>query len=147
MEFSFKKINFGGKMKRKNQRELLIKMFYEMEMNKDFGNQIYKSFLENNSINNLDDRYFYSLYELYIKNKEAIDESIKSLISLSWDMSRIAKVDLSILRVAVTEIVHMEDIPYKVSINEAIDLAKDYGDESSYKFINGILGNLMKQIQ
>lgn len=147
MEFSFKKINFGGKMKRKNQRELLIKMFYEMEMNKDFGNQIYKSFLENNSINNLDDRYFYSLYELYIKNKEAIDESIKSLISLSWDMSRIAKVDLSILRVAVTEIVHMEDIPYKVSINEAINLAKDYGDESSYKFINGILGNLMKQIQ
>ena len=134
-------------MKRKNQRELLIKMFYEMEMNKDFGNQIYKSFLENNSINNLDDRYFYSLYELYIKNKEAIDESIKSLISLSWDMSRIAKVDLSILRVAVTEIVHMEDIPYKVSINEAINLAKDYGDESSYKFINGILGNLMKQIQ
>lgn len=147
MEFSFKKINFGGKMKRKNQRELLIKMFYEMEMNKDFGNQIYKSFLENNSINNLDDRYFHSLYELYIKNKEAIDESIKSLISLSWDMSRIAKVDLSILRVAVTEIVHMEDIPYKVSINEAINLAKDYGDESSYKFINGILGNLMKQIQ
>lgn len=134
-------------MKRKNQRELLIKMFYEMEMNKDFGNQIYKSFLENNSINNLDDRYFHSLYELYIKNKEAIDESIKSLISLSWDMSRIAKVDLSILRVAVTEIVHMEDIPYKVSINEAINLAKDYGDESSYKFINGILGNLMKQIQ
>lgn len=134
-------------MKRKNQRELLIKMFYEMEMNKDFGNQIYKSFLENNSINNLEDRYFYSLYELYIKNKEAIDESIKSLISLSWDMSRIAKVDLSILRVAVTEIVHMEDIPYKVSINEAINLAKDYGDESSYKFINGILGNLMKQIQ
>ncbi|MBP2027587.1 N utilization substance protein B [Acetoanaerobium pronyense] len=134
-------------MKRKNQRELLIKMFYEMEMNKDFGNQIYKSFLENNSINNLEDKYFYSLYELYIKNKEAIDESIKSLISLSWDMSRIAKVDLSILRVAVTEIVHMEDIPYKVSINEAINLAKDYGDESSYKFINGILGNLMKQIQ
>lgn len=134
-------------MKRKNQRELLIKMFYEMEMNKDFGNQIYKSFLENNSINNLEDKYFYSLYELYIKNKEAIDESIKSLISLSWDMSRIAKVDLSILRVAVTEIVHMEDIPYKVSINEAINLAKDYGDESSYKFINGILGNLMKKIQ
>lgn len=134
-------------MKRKDQRELLIKMFYEMEMNKDFGNQIYKSFLENNSINNLEDKYFYSLYELYIKNKEAIDESIKSLISLSWDMSRIAKVDLSILRVAVTEIVHMEDIPYKVSINEAINLAKDYGDESSYKFINGILGNLMKKIQ
>lgn len=134
-------------MKRKDQRELLIKMFYEMEMNKDFGDKIYKNFLENNSVINLEDKYLYSLYELYIKNRESIDESIKSLISISWDMSRIAKVDLSILRVAVTEIVYMEDIPYKVSINEAINLAKDYGDESSYKFINGILGNLMKQIQ
>ena len=76
-------------------------------------------------------------------DRDNIDDIIQKS-STSWDIKRIAKVDLSILRVAITEILYLSDIPDKVSINEAIDLAKKYGDENSYKFVNGLLGKIVK---
>ena len=57
-------------------------------------------------------------------------------------MDRISKVDISILRVAVSEILHIDDIPYNVSVNEAVELAKKFSDDQAPKFINGVLGNI-----
>jgi N utilization substance protein B len=71
----------------------------------------------------------------------AIDSTIES-ISENWALSRMPLVDRNILRLAVYEILHMEDIPDSVSINEAVEMAKVYGGEDSSKFVNGVLGRL-----
>ncbi len=61
-----------------------------------------------------------------------------------WTVDRMSKVDLAILRLAMFEILYREDIPYSVSINEAVELAKKYSSEKSSSFINGILGNFIR---
>lgn len=60
-----------------------------------------------------------------------------------WTMERISKVNLSILRLAMCEILFMEDIPFQVSINEAVELAKKFGDDDSPSFINGVLASAL----
>lgn len=75
-----------------------------------------------------------------VENLEQIDNLI-SKNSISWSFNRISKVDLAILRLAIFEIVFQEHIPNKVAINEAIEIAKAFGSDNSYKFINGILSN------
>ncbi|MBN1828128.1 MAG: transcription antitermination factor NusB [Deltaproteobacteria bacterium] len=67
--------------------------------------------------------------------------------SENWTMARMAKVDRNILRMAVFELLHCADIPPKVTLNEAIDLGKNYGSENSSSFINGILDALYAEIQ
>ena len=66
--------------------------------------------------------------------------------SKNWKLSRIAKVELTILRLAVFEILHRPDIPLRVALNEAIELSKRYGDENSRNFINGILDAIAKAV-
>jgi len=64
----------------------------------------------------------------------------------NWSLDRIAKTDLAILRTAVAEMLYVESIPVSVSINEAVNLAKKYGDERSYAFINSVLGKISRTI-
>lgn len=80
------------------------------------------------------------------ENLSLIDEKIKKY-SIGWETSRISKVDLAILRLAIYEIIFRKDIPNKVAINEAIELAKSYSLENSSRFINGILGNVVKEYE
>ena len=74
----------------------------------------------------------------FLDNKELIDSEISQVLSDKWTVKRLAKIDLSLIRTAITEIKYL-DIPYKVAINEALELAKKYSDEKSSSFINGIL--------
>ena len=75
-------------------------------------------------------------------------EDIITKHALNWSLDRIAKVDLAILKLAICEVVYMNDeVPVKVSINEAVDLAKLYCDDKSPKFINGILGSVVNDTQ
>lgn len=90
----------------------------------------------------------------YIKNIcltiEENNEMINSLINSNaknWSVDRIAKVDLAILKLAIAEIIVIDDIPQKVSVNEAIELAKIYCDDKSPKFINVILGSVISEIE
>ena len=130
-------------MKRKELREAAVKLFYEMDIQKTFEHKFYKNFLAENELIALKDNYLKEVFDSFLLNRDNIDDIIQ-ISSTSWDMKRIAKVDLSILRVAITEILYLSDIPDKVYINEAIDLAKKYGDENSYKFVNGLLGKIVK---
>ncbi len=130
-------------MKRKELREAAVKLFYEMDIQKTFEHKFYKNFLAENELIALKDNYLKEVFDNFLLNRDNIDDIIQKS-STSWDIKRIAKVDLSILRVAITEILYLSDIPDKVSINEAIDLAKKYGDENSYKFVNGLLGKIVK---
>ncbi len=81
------------------------------------------------------------IYDIVTEQKEGIDNTIKANLK-EWTMDRVSKVDLSILRLAVCEILHIEDIPSNVSINEAVELAKKFSDDQAPKFINGVLGNV-----
>ncbi len=88
----------------------------------------------------LDMPYLEELFCHFVAKKESVDEAIKSNLR-GWKFSRIALADLAILRVAITEILYLDDIPAKVSVDEAVELAKIYGEEKSPQFINGLLAN------
>ncbi|MEG0147424.1 MAG: transcription antitermination factor NusB [Raoultibacter sp.] len=81
------------------------------------------------------------------ENKEAIDEYLK-VSSENWTIFRMPAVDRSLLRLAVYEMLYVKDVPLSVSINEAVELAKDFGGEDeSPRFVNGILGRIAKSIE
>lgn len=131
-------------MSRKVSRELSMKLFYQFEMTKDFSEESIQRFLEENSHESLEKDYIVDIGMKFIENKEKIDGFIDKYAK-GWKLDRIAKVDLSILRVAITEILFREDIPFKVSINEAVELSKRYSDEESSSFINGLLGSVLDE--
>jgi len=81
-----------------------------------------------------------------IKNKEKIDKLV-SRHAPSWPIEQIATVDLAILRMAIFELVFEKKEPQKVVIDEAIEIAKEYGNESSSSFINGVLGSILQENQ
>lgn len=80
-----------------------------------------------------------------LDKREAIDEHIRSLAE-NWDFSRIARIDLAILRLSIYEMLFRNDIPPVVSINEAIDLSKLFSNADAKRFINGILDRLKDQL-
>lgn len=78
------------------------------------------------------------------EKKDEINEKIAPLLK-GWTIARLPKVNLAILQLAVFEIEYMPDVPDKVAVNEAVELAKKYGEADSYKFINGILARIVKE--
>ena len=80
-----------------------------------------------------------------IKNQPEIDAQIK-VLAQNWEFERIAKIDLAILRIAMFEMLHRNDIPPVVSINEAIDISKQFSNADSKRFINGILDRLKDKL-
>ena len=80
-----------------------------------------------------------------IENRDAIDQELANLAA-NWDLHRMAVVDRNILRLAVFEMLHREDIPPVVSINEAVDIAKKFSTDDSGKFVNGILDKIMARL-
>jgi transcription antitermination protein NusB len=79
-----------------------------------------------------------------IENCELIDSRIKPRLE-HWDFSRLSRVDLAILRLSSYELMFQKDIPSSVAIDEAIDLAKEFGGDDSYRFINGVLDSIRKE--
>ncbi|SHH08822.1 transcription antitermination factor NusB [Tepidibacter thalassicus] len=133
-------------MSRKISRELAMKLFYQLEITKDYSREKLENFIEENVHENFDKDYMLSVGIKFIENKDKIDSLINKY-SKGWNLDRIAKVDLSIIRLAIVELLYREDIPFKVSINEAVELAKRYADEDSPSFINGVLGSVLNEIQ
>ncbi|MFH1051943.1 MAG: transcription antitermination factor NusB [bacterium] len=86
------------------------------------------------------------LVKLTLQNKEEINELIKSHTA-NWHLDRIAKIDILLMQIAITELLKFEEIPTKVSINEAIDIAKKYSTHKSGTFINGILDSIFIQLK
>lgn len=79
------------------------------------------------------------------KEAEALDEKIQP-VAPEWPLAQIARVDHIILRIGTYELLHHDKVPHKVVINEAVELAKAFGGDNSSKFINGVLGTLLRQI-
>ena len=133
------------KMNRTTMRELAFKLQYSLEIQRCENNEEQiETYIENNEITNKEAiSYIQDAIVGIEKNKMAIQELIKENLKSEWKIERISKIDLSILELAIYEIKYKE-IPFKVVINEAVELAKKYGEDSSPKFVNGILASVVK---
>ena len=132
-------------MSRTEIRELAFKLIYSLEIHteKELQEQI-DLYLEDNEIE--EDKakeYIKDIIFGINKNENEIISIIKSILTEKWTIERISKINLSILKLAIYEIKYKE-IPFKVEINEAVELAKKYGDETSGKLINGALAKAIQ---
>lgn len=131
-------------MKRTEIREITFSILYTIEMQKGLNDEEIAILLEENDVKNEKDKNDIQ------KNITGVEEHITEINTLisqnlkeKWSIERISKINLSILRLAIYEILYTE-VPFKVAVNEAVELAKKYGDENSKTFINGILANIIK---
>lgn len=134
-------------MDRSSIRELAFKMLYSLEIQKtDDKQEAVNLFFEANEINSKNAKdYIEDAVTGIQKNIKEIDSKIEQNLKEDWKIERISKIDLSILRLAIYEITYKE-VPFKVAINEAVEIAKKYGEDSSKKFVNGILASIVKEI-
>lgn len=135
-------------MSRKIARELAFKVVFSVDFqheNEDIEELIANLKNETKEITQEDEGYINDIVHGVISRKEELDEKIKKYLK-SWTMDRISKTDLAILRLAIYEITYREDIPYKVSVNEAIELAKTFSDSTSSSFINGVLAGVVAEL-
>ena len=133
-------------MNRSAIRELAFKLIYSLEIQKQENKeQQIELYLESNEIENKDAKEYIEDAILGIeKNKEEIISLIEKNLKADWKIDRVSKIDIAILKLAIYEIKYKE-IPYKVVINEAVELAKKYGEDTSKNFVNGILASIVKE--
>jgi N utilization substance protein B len=81
-----------------------------------------------------------------IENRKKVDAMIQAHLT-NWDISRLNRVDFAILRMSVYTLMYQDDIPPSIVIDEAIGISKEYGDEGSFKFVNGVLDGIRKTLQ
>jgi N utilization substance protein B len=132
-------------MSRYKTRETLMKYLYQLEFNEEITKEWVLSQEDILNLPEAEFTYLSDVVNYYFDNFDQIDNLI-NLYSNRWKVDRLPKVDLSILRISFTEILYMrEEIPYQISVNEAINLSKKYSDDESYTLVNGILGALIKE--
>lgn len=134
-------------MSRTEIRELGFKLIYSLEIQeeKELEEQIELYFEENEIENQKAQEYIKDVIFGINKNEEEITTLIKQILTEKWTIERISKINLSILKLAIYEIKY-KNIPFKAEINEAIELAKKYGDETSGRFINGALAKAIQEL-
>lgn len=129
--------------KRSEARELMMKAMYQMNLLKDFSSGRGRRITEEHDLSG-EESYLDALEDAFLKNRDEVNGLIDQY-SVRWKTSRMSPVDLAILQLAICEIKYMDDIPVKVSIYEAVELAKTYGTDKASKFINGILGRVVRE--
>ncbi len=129
------------KFKRRAVREKVLQILYAYEINNENLQALTDSLLTEVQDENLI-KFGKDLISKVLNNKNEFDQRIKQRVS-NWEMNRIAVIDRILLRMALCEILYFPDIPPKVSINEAIEIAKAFSTAGSGKFINGILDAIL----
>lgn len=133
-------------MNRRKSREIATRLLFEMQINKENHLEILENFRENTDekLSDIDFEYVIKVLSGVENNIEEIKETISKYL-IKWKIERLPKMNLAILYMATYEILFEEEIPNKVTVNEAIELAKKYGDDNAPSFINGVLNNLIKK--
>ena len=131
-------------MKRSAIREFAFKLIYSIEIQKpeNIEEQIELYFECENIVEDDAKEYIIDAINGIEEHKEEINELIRKNLKADWTLERISKIDFSILKLAIYEIKYKE-LPFKVAINEALEIAKKYGETSSKKFVNGILASIV----
>jgi len=128
-------------MDRRKAREHIVKAIYQQDLLKlencdEYIGKIKKAGGQKDYIREVTGKW--------LEHSDEIDKKIEQYI-VGWKMDRMPRLDLAILREAATEILYLDDVPGSVSINEAVELAKIYGTEKAPKFINAILGKILRE--
>ncbi len=133
-------------MNRRKSREIAMKLLFEMSINKENYEDVIENFKEHTDVDlqDADMPYITKVLAGIHNNSKEIDKNIEKHL-IKWKLNRLSKMNLAILRISTYEILFEEEIPDKVSVNEGIELAKKYGEDSSPAFINGILAKMIKK--
>ncbi len=131
------------KLTRHHARELALKGLYALEIGELGAEKIVQTIIVDENADESHLEFARSLFEAVREEREWVDKTITNLAT-NWDIDRMAVIDLIIMRMAICQLKRMPDIPVKVVINEAIELAKEYSTAESSGFINGILDSFVK---
>lgn len=133
-------------MNRRKSREIAMKLLYEISIHKEDYITTIENFKEHTDtdLQDVDMEYITRVLKGVEENGSSIDQEIEKYL-VNWKLYRVSKINLSILRICTYEMIYEKDIPHKVSVNEAIELAKKYSEENAPAFINGVLSNMIKE--
>ncbi len=132
-------------MNRTEIRELAFKLLYSTQIQHESSEEQIDLFIESNEIEDEKAKtYIKDIVKGINENEEKITEIISENLKSEWNIERISKVNLALLKLSIYEILYT-DTPYKVAINEAVELAKKYGEDTSSQFINGVLASVVKK--
>lgn len=133
-------------MNRSKIREETFKLLYSLQLMDDINlEEQLELFINEENITEKDAiEYIKSVVNGISENESEIERQIEENIKKDWSISRISKIDLTLLKLGIYEIVFSK-IPYKVVVNEVVELAKKYGDDNSKGFVNGVLASIIKK--
>ena len=130
-------------MGRRQTREAAVKILFQFEFQKDSREEQLEYFLnDEEQMKSVEKDYLGDVVRGVCENTDMLNSLISDNMKESWSLERIAKIDLCILRVCLYEYKITGEIPLKIAANEAVELAKKYGDDSSPGFVNGLLGGV-----
>ena len=129
-------------MNRSELREEAFKLLYSKEVQGDLEKEQIDEYIAENNIDKSD--YIYDIINGISNNVTEIEKIISTNLKSDWKINRISKINLALLKLSIYEIKYKE-LPYKVVINEVVELAKKYGEETSHSFINGVLASVIKE--
>lgn len=129
---------------RRRARELVLHGLYACEVTENDPREVVLQIIKDETLSGKNQEYAKGLFTKVRELKEWTDQQI-ALLAVNWKLERFAEIDRIILRMAMTELREMPDIPVRVVINEAIELAKKYSTGESASFINGILDSYVKK--
>lgn len=132
-------------MEKSAKRELTFKILYSSQINKEMNDEELQIFLGENNLKERDKEDIQKTINAINNNIEDITEKISKNLKDNWTIDRISKIDKALLILATYEIQYKEN-PFKVVINEVVELAKKYGEDTSASFINGVLANVVKEL-
>ncbi|MDO9514850.1 MAG: transcription antitermination factor NusB [Syntrophales bacterium] len=130
---------------RRKAREIALQILYQVDVSKIDAGEAIQLFQDNFGMSQEAVEFSTQLIECTLDHLTEIDDLIKTC-SEHWSLDRMSKVDRNILRTAVCEFLYFDDIPPKVTLNEAIDIGKNYGSDNSGSFINGILDAMYSKL-
>ena len=130
---------------RRRARQFAVQAVYQWQITGASFGQIIDQFTVDQDLSKTDVPYFKELLAGVINHKEALDDKLSPY--LSRKIKDVDMVDLAILRLAMFELSYRTDVPHKVVLNEAIELAKDFATDESYKFVNGVLDKALRSLK
>lgn len=131
---------------RRRARECAVQAVYSWQISKNDLADVELNFMAEQDMSGVDKKYFRELLNGVVLNTAELDSKISPYLT-ERKIEELGSVEHAILRIAVYELLKREDVPYKVVINEAIDLTKTFGAEDSHKFINGVLDKIAPTIR
>lgn len=134
------------KQTRSEARDAAFTQVFQMNMHEDDMDVILDELLKARPECEENLGYIRAIIDGVGEHEKELEEIIEKNLRKGWSISRISKVSLSIMKMAIFEMKYMEDVPPKVAINEAVELAKRYGSDEDPNFINGLLGSVYKEI-